>query len=349
MRNFIVAVALMLGILFFIGQAAELQAIGETLRQGDWRFLAAALVLWLAWLVSIAACFRGIYRGLGIEESIATMLLLVSAANFVNVIAPSGGVGGITVFIAEARRRNYSPARAMVAGAVYVLFDYIAFLSVLALGLIVLIRRNDLNAGEIVASSILVTVAAVLAFLLYLGTRSAQALGRALAWMVRVVNRVVKPFTHRQYLSEQRAHEFARDAAEGLLELRHNPHSMIIPVSMALTAKGFLVLILLLSFLAFQVPVSIGTVIAGFSIAYLFQIVSPTPAGIGIVEGALTLALRSMYVPLEAAALITLAYRGITFWLPLLVGMVCFRLLGRDFTARPAQPPSPIDSQQISD
>ena len=60
------------------------------------------------------------------------------------------------------------------------------------------------------------------------------------------------------------------------------------------------------------------------------------------------MALRSMYVPLEAAALITLAYRGITFWLPLLVGMVCFRLLGRDFTAR-AQPPSPIDSQQISD
>jgi uncharacterized protein (TIRG00374 family) len=334
MRKFIVAIVLMLGILFLIGRAAELQAIGETLRQGDWRFLAAALVLWFAWLVSIAACFRAIYRALGMEESLFTLLLLVGAATFLNVIAPSGGVGGITLFIAEARRRNYSPARATVAGALYVLFDYIGFLCVLALGLIVLIRRNDLNTGEIVASAILVTVAATLASLLYLGTRSAQALGRALAWMVRMVNRLVKPFTHREYLSEQRALDFAHDAAGGLLELRHKPHSMLTPASMALTSKGFLVLILLLSFLAFHVPISIGTVIASFSIAYLFLIVSPTPAGIGIVEGALTLALRSMYVPLEAAALITLAYRGITFWLPLLFGMVCFRLLGRQATGQ---------------
>ncbi|HNT23255.1 MAG TPA: lysylphosphatidylglycerol synthase transmembrane domain-containing protein [Anaerolineales bacterium] len=328
-RKFLIAIILMLGILFVIGRAAELESIVATIQQGDWRFLVAALVLWLAWLVSVAACFRGIYRGLGIQESIASMLLLVASANFVNVIAPSGGVGGITIFVAEARRRNYSPARAMVAGALYVLFDYIGFLSVLALGLIVLIRRNNLNTGEIVASAVLVTVATVLALLLYLGTRSGQALGRVLAWGVRVVNRVSRPFTHRETLSEQRSTEFANDAAEGLLELHNRPHSMITPISMALTSKGFLVLILLLCFLAFRVPVSVGTVIAGYSIAYLFVIVSPTPAGIGIVEGALTLSLTSMYIPLEAAALITLAYRGITFWLPLLVGMIAFRLLSR--------------------
>jgi hypothetical protein len=68
-------------------------------------------------------------------------------------------------------------------------------------------------------------------------------------------------------------------------------------------------------------------VIAGFSTAYLFTIVSPTPAGIGFVEGSLTLALRSMYVPLSDAAFITLAYRAVTFWLPLLFGMLALRLI----------------------
>jgi uncharacterized membrane protein YbhN (UPF0104 family) len=34
-----------------------------------------------------------------------------------------------------------------------------------------------------------------------------------------------------------------------------------------------------------------------------------------------------MYVPLGDAAVIALAYRGFTFWLPLFFGMVAFRVL----------------------
>jgi len=80
-------------------------------------------------------------------------------------------------------------------------------------------------------------------------------------------------------------------------------------------------------FLAFGTPVTAGQLIAGFSIAYLFVIISPTPAGIGIVEGLLTFALNSLAVPIEAAAVITLAFRGYTFWLPFLLGMISFQSL----------------------
>lgn len=80
-------------------------------------------------------------------------------------------------------------------------------------------------------------------------------------------------------------------------------------------------------FLAFGTPVTAGQLIAGFSIAYLFVIISPTPAGIGIVEGLLTFALTSLAVPIEAAAVITLSFTGYTFWLPFLFGMISFRSL----------------------
>ena len=46
-------------------------------------------------------------------------------------------------------------------------------------------------------------------------------------------------------------------------------------------------------------------------------------------EGVLTVTLRSLNVPLGSAAVITLAYRGFTFWLPLLFGIVAFRILER--------------------
>ena len=89
----------------------------------------------------------------------------------------------------------------------------------------------------------------------------------------------------------------------------------------------WLLLILAVIFLAFNVPFSFGTIVAGFSLGYLFWIISPTPSGIGFVEGALTLGLTSMNVPLGAAAVIALAYRGVTFWFPMLIGMLAFRWL----------------------
>jgi len=57
------------------------------------------------------------------------------------------------------------------------------------------------------------------------------------------------------------------------------------------------------------------------------MIVSPTPAGLGFFEGSLTLVLTSMDIPIGYAAIITLAYRGITFWLTLLFGVISLRVL----------------------
>ncbi|HMN61367.1 MAG TPA: flippase-like domain-containing protein, partial [Anaerolinea sp.] len=108
-----------------------------------------------------------------------------------------------------------------------------------------------------------------------------------------------------------------------------HPRLVIRPILHALANKILLIVILTLMFLAFGVEFNMATVIAGFSLAYLFLIVSPTPAGIGIVEGVLTGALGSMQVPIPAAAVITLAYRGITFWMPVLLGMAAFRSLHR--------------------
>jgi uncharacterized protein (TIRG00374 family) len=236
-------------------------------------------------------------------------------------------MSGMAVFISEARRRGYSTGRATVGGVLFVLFDYAGFLVVLAFGLLVLIRRNNLNLAEIIATIILLATAIIFSFLLYLGTRSGQRLGDFLAKCSRFVNKLFKPFTHRQYLSEERAYEFAYEASDALKALEHKRLNLIIPFLLAISSKILLMGILLLCFLAFDVPLAPGTLVAGFSLGYLFLIVSPTPAGIGFVEGGLTLALTSLAVPLGQAAVIALSYRGITFWLPLAFGAYAFRLL----------------------
>lgn len=334
MRKFIFAVALLLGIYFIFSRFTELQNILETLQRGVIWFILGGILLEGIWFITIAASYRSIYKSLGMQENVFRLTLLCLAANFVNIIAPSVGVSGIAVFLGDASIRKHSRAKVTVAGALFVLFDYIGFLFILVLGLAVLARRNELAWPEITASVIIVLIALFLTGLLYLGAKSAATLAKVLAWLAIRVNKVLHPFIHRNYLSVERAYSFAEEAAEGIQALRSNPRNWITPFLLALSNKSILVLILTMTFLAFNVPFSKGTIIAGFSIGYLFLIVSPTPSGIGIVEGVLTLALTSLRVPLASAAVIVLAYRGITFWIPLLAGFVAFR-----FTSRLKVPP----------
>lgn len=321
---------LFLGAAFVYLSFGELQTIMQTLQQGNFWFVLIALMIEFGWFAVAGLTFRSLYLLLGIDETVYKLSLLSAAANFVNIVAPSAGMGGMVVFMSNAHRRGLSRGKITVASMLYILLDYIAFLVVLALGLIVLFRRNDLHGSELAASAIIFAIAAALGFLMYLGSRSATALGNALAWMARIVNRVAHPFIHREYLSEARAHEFAHDMAGDLKSLPERPRSLMLPLAYAFANKSLLMCILISIFLAFQVPFTAGTIIGGFAISYLFLIVSPTPSGIGIVEGVMPLALSSLRVPWSQAVIITLAYRGITFWVPLGVGALAFRVVNRE-------------------
>jgi uncharacterized protein (TIRG00374 family) len=339
MRKIVIIIVLLFGIALIFFSLSELKNISVTLKYSNWRFLAVAFFFECLWLYNVAITYSVLYRLVGLKEDKKRLLLVSTAATFVNVVAPTAGIGGMAVFIDDAKRRNHSSGRVTVVGALFVLFDYVAFLCVLALGWVVLIRRNNLNAGEITASLILLGLAIAFAVLIYMGYRSATALGNALAWMARLVNRVLRPIIHREYLSEMRAHGFAAEMGEGLSTIRGKKRNLIWPFLFALNSKALLICVLAFTFLAFGTPFSVGTLVGGFSIGYLFLIVSPTPSGIGIVEGMLTVALNTLRVKLDAAVLITLAYRALTFWFPLAVGGVAFRLL----QGKPKEKPSVIN------
>jgi uncharacterized protein (TIRG00374 family) len=327
MRKFVVGGILLLGCALVILSFSELENILTTLMHADLRYLALGLVILTAWFFVLGWIFQSIYRLLGLQESTRQLTLVAAASSFVNIVAPSGGFGGVALFLTDGHNRGHLPGKVTVASALYLLLDEAAFLCILALGLSVLVRRNNLDAAEITASAILLVIASVLAFLLYFGYRSPRTLGSALAKISAVINRIAWPIIHREYLSQARAYAFAAEIADGLGSIPAKPRSLLVPFLLSLANKALLIGVLICSFLSFQVPFTAGTIIAGFSIGYLFLIVSPTPSGIGVVEGALALTLVSLDVDLSHAVLITFVYRGITFWLPLAVGALAFRAL----------------------
>ena len=327
MRKFIFFAIISLTVFFVITNFTEVQSISDTIQNGDWRFLLLALIVEFLWLLNIALSYKFIFRSLGLNERIPKLLILSSAANFINVVAPTGGIGGMAVLIDNAKQKGDSSGRTTVAGVLFVLLDYIGFLIVLTLGLIVLFRRNNLGSAELTASAILFIVALIMATLLVIGMNSPRTLSRIFYIATTKLNQVFISLRRKKRVSAINSSRFAYEIANGLKEIRRKPERLIIPAGLALSSKLLLICILLLMFFAFDVSFSVGTIIAGFSIGYLFFVVSPTPAGLGIVEGALTLGLVSLNVPLNQAAAVTLAYRGVTFWVPLLIGVLSFRMV----------------------
>jgi uncharacterized protein (TIRG00374 family) len=330
MRKFLVPFILFLGVLLVVFSFSELEQTIETMQKGNVWYILLAFVIQIGWFFLVGITYCSLYRMLGMQESILALTKISAAATFVNTVMPTAGVGGIAVFVNAAKKNGLSSGKITLAAALFVLFDQVAFLTVLSLGMIVLVRRNDLGAGDVTASIILLCIASLLAFTLYLGYRSTERMGAFLARLVRMVNKVMRPFIRRNYLKEERAHAFAYEMADGLTALPNSPRGWLKPFFLALLNKGLMISILLCAFLAFQVSYSPGTIIGGYAIGYLFMIVSPTPAGIGVVEGVLPLALRSLRVAWSQAVLITLVYRAMTFWVPLGVGALAFRNLHLD-------------------
>lgn len=330
-RRILIAFVFLLAFVFIFTRSAEVQKVLDTLRSGDLRWLGLGILVHVIWMANVAGSFSIIYGALGMRETWRHMMAIAAAANFVNIVAPTGvGVAGMAVLVADGSKRGLPSGRIATAAAAFLFVEQISLLGVIVFGLTILFQLNQLGAAEILAASILAGIALVLGVLLYLGMRSSELLAKALTGIGSVANRALKPFLRRDYIDIKQAQVVAAEINDGLQHMRKSPGSMALALILGFSSKALLMVTLMMMFLAFQVPLSFGTVVASFSIGYLFYIVSPTPSGIGFVESAMTLVMRSLRVPLESALLVALAYRGITFWLMLVYGAIAMRWVAQD-------------------
>ncbi len=336
MRKLLLILLFVLGAVFLTTRFDEFMQVLQTLQTGDPRWLGLAVVVHLFWIMNVGGSFKSIYRALGINEQLLHLTLVNAAVQFVSVVAPSAGMGGMAVLLADGRKRGLPVGRVTTGIALFVFGEQLSLLAVVGLGLLVLFQLNHLSAAEVLAALILGATALVSGALLALAMESPDQLTRWLYWAGERLNRVLRPIIRRDLFDISRAHSFAHEVHEGLQEVRRTPQALLLPAALAVSSKLLLLMVLALVFLAFGQTPFAGTLIASFAVGYLFYIVSPTPSGIGFVEGAMTLVLTSLGVPFGRAAVITLAFRGITFWLSILYGVAAVRWIGLE--PRP-QPP----------
>lgn len=107
MKKFFIVVILFLGVVVVAASFSELETIVSALQKAHLGFFILAIAIQIIWFIATGRMYQSIYHLLGIQGKILTLSKIAAAANFVNVVAPTAGVGGVALFAAEARRRGH--------------------------------------------------------------------------------------------------------------------------------------------------------------------------------------------------------------------------------------------------
>jgi uncharacterized protein (TIRG00374 family) len=272
--------------------------------------------------ITFASLYVSAFRTVEVSAHLRAVLPLVFTSLFVNVVAPAGGVAGAAVFIDDATRRGQPSARAAAGTLLVQLCDFASFLLVLLLGLAYLLTHHDLRAFEVLATGVLLVIVGALAAALVMAMWRVDLVRRMLRGLQDMLNRLGAILHRGAILQDGWADRITGDLEQAGAAVRAHPSRLVATLGIALGAQGLDLLSLWMLFLAFGQVISLGALIAGFAIGVLFWIVSITPQGIGVVEGAMALVFVSLGVPAPTATVIALAFRALTFWIPLGVGVL---------------------------
>lgn len=279
-------------------------------------------------LLNQPAFFQALYELVGIEARWRDLAAVVLAGRFLNVVTPAAGLGETALLFEQAKRRGWNYGKVTLATTLYFVLNFAVFALILAVALASLWRRGHLAESEVTAAvALFLGLAVGLVALLWLARKPASFTACVQSLAARLPLRWQRGALQPSSLSAT-----ALEFAASLVTLRNGRARFCRPVLHALFVDGLEMAVLGACLLAFGVAVTPPLVLVAYAVGTLFTVVSVSPQGLGAVEGAMTATLCSLGISLPTATAVVVAYRGLSFWLPLGIGFVATRFWAENLT-----------------
>lgn len=268
-------------------------------------WLIAGGILQLGTYVCAASVWYLVLAKAGSRQSLISVVPLGLARLFVDQAMPTGGVSGTVLVMQGLKRRGVKIGTAMAALLVSLVSFYGAYLLAVLIGLLVLALLGKINPIIIAAAGVFAVVA--------IGIPS----------LVLVLKEEIdRPIFKR--LTRLPGVKILREAiAKSPRDLLHAPKlvgaAVLLQFAVFLLDAATLYAMLLALGVTDADP---GGVFASFIIASVAATIGLVPLGLGTFEGVCLLMLKLIGVPLEIGLTAILLFRGLTFWLPMLPGMM---------------------------
>lgn len=338
MRRWLLLLLVASFIWLVISRADEVEHLAETLASGVWQWVVVAALLQVAYFVTQARVFQVCLQLVGVRSKLSGLVPVFLGSMFINTVAPSGGTAGVALYVDDAIQRGQSGARATAGTVLGIVGGYAGFGLILIFGLVYLWLQDSIRIYEIIAALALLLFTLALTSLLALGATRPQALFRVLAAFQRLVNGAVRRLGRAAPLAEDWSEATGSEFAAAAEVARNKPLGLLQIVAWAVLSYLINAASLYAVFLAFGERAPAAVVVATFAVGHLFVIIAPSPQGVGFVETILPVTMAGLGISSAVATISVLAYRGLAFWLPMLVGFFMLQRLrslgGKEQTIR---------------
>ncbi|WP_324797187.1 lysylphosphatidylglycerol synthase domain-containing protein [Streptomyces cyaneofuscatus] len=289
---------------FLISQVTQAD-FGVLVEQAEWGWVAAALGFSALSYVAAAMSLLGF-----VPERVPFLKTVQAqvAGSFVKIVAPAA-VGGVALNTRFLQRAGVRPGLAVASVGASQLFGLGCHILLLAL-------FGYLTGTEKTPDSL---------------TPSRTVIAGLLTVAVLVLVVTAIPFLRKFVVTRVRS--LFAGVVPRMLDVVQRPQKLVTGIGGMLLLTGLFVLCLDASIRAFSGPdvtqLSYASIAVVFLAGNALGSAAPTPGGMGAVEGALTLGLIAVGLPMEVAAPAVLLYRVMTLWLPVLPGWIAFNQLTR--------------------
>jgi uncharacterized protein (TIRG00374 family) len=302
--------------------ATQLFAI---LGSGLWPWVLAGILIHSLYFSLYAVLYQIGFSAVGVKTQASALLPVVFASLFVNAVAPLGGAGGAALYIDHVNKRGESGGRAAVGLLLVLIADLATLIPFLLLGLYYLHQQVELKNYDLVGAGVFLFFTGGLVFLVLLSAWRQAVVQRFLNWVQRITNRIGTWFKRPELLGPDWAEHNTRELNLAAHTIASRPRQLGLVLAWGFLLHVINLLGLYAFFVAFRQPISLGGLVAGFVLGIVFFIITIIPQGVGAVEGIMALVYTSLGIPSSKAITIALVFRGVNFWLPLLVGLLAIR------------------------
>lgn len=297
----LVAVSLLIVAILHV---ANLQVFFATVRHAQPFWLAGALAMQASTYLAVATGWRLVLRKSGEPRSLRQLVPLSLAKLFADQVIPTGGMGGNLLFVEALKTRGVSRGAAMATLLVSIIGYYLAYALIAVLMLFSLWLHHHASPLLVgLVTSLLLVAVAIPSLALWLRSRGSRPLPKRIE-AISAVRRL-------------------------LISVGEAPRDLVTnkPLILAVAALQALVFLadaatLQFCLLSFGQPASYFTAFIAFVSASIVVTLGPIPFGLGSFEAVSISMLALLGVPVTMGLAGTLAFRGLTLWLPLIPGMV---------------------------
>ena len=296
------AVLMILMSIFFIkNEHLEIAEIRSTLQHVNRFYLLLGLIVTGIYFLAQSYMYVFSFKTAGIQVGIRDTLPLFLKRNLISIFLPAGGFSSLMFFTRPLTKKGINYSDIHYGSYVYGLSGILSVVMVALPVLSIMLLRNRLSSAELIPFVILLLLTGVVLFMVWSFVKR------------KMVYRLLQRFNPEVLI-------YIDNILSTTLHIRHFILAFLI--SIVIEIIGVLHVYISMMALGFHPTIFISFI--AYIVMVMLLIVSPFLRGFGAIEISMAYVFIQSGIPAPQAAAITLVFRFLEFWVPLIAGVGSF-------------------------